>query len=255
MKIPDVTRPDVAQLIAKMERSPTQANLTLACLRKMFSLAEIWGYRPDGTNPTRHIPKYPTRGRTRLINDDELRRIYAFLARCEAEGLANPFVTLAIRLQFAFAARASEILELKWEYVDFAKRRVVWPDSKTGEMSKPLNSEAAELVAKAPRIHGSPFVVPSLKDPQKPLPILTYWKGWRSVLRGAGVPHCGTHAIRHRAATDIANSGVPLKVGMALTAHRTVTMFMRYVHVEDDPVRQAAESVIAFRRSVVETAS
>ena len=38
------------------------------------------------------------------------------------------------------------------------------------------------------------------------------------------------------AATDIANSGVPVKVGMALTAHKTVTMFMRYVHTEDDPI-------------------
>jgi len=26
-----------------------------------------------------------------------------------------------------------------------------------------------------------------------------------------------------------------VKVGMALTAHKTVTMFMRYVHTEDDP--------------------
>lgn len=34
---------------------------------------------------------------------------------------------------------------------------------------------------------------------------------------------------------------------MALTAHKTVTMFMRYVHTEDDPVRAAADAV-AFRR-------
>jgi len=37
----------------------------------------------------------------------------------------------------------------------------------------------------------------------------------------AGVSHVGTHGIRHRAATDIANSGIPVKVGMALTAHKT----------------------------------
>ena len=38
---------------------------------------------------------------------------------------------------------------------------------------------------------------------------------------------------------------------MALTAHKTVTMFMRYVHTEDDPIRAAAETVAARRRSVV----
>lgn len=34
-----------------------------------------------------------------------------------------------------------------------------------------------------------------------------------------------------------------MKVGVALTAHKTVTMFMKYVHTEDDPVRVAAETV------------
>lgn len=38
---------------------------------------------------------------------------------------------------------------------------------------------------------------------------------------------------------------------MALTAHKTVTMFMRYVHAEDDPIRAAAEAVSARRRSLV----
>lgn len=38
---------------------------------------------------------------------------------------------------------------------------------------------------------------------------------------------------------------------MALTAHKTVTMFMRYVHTEDDPIRAAAETVAARRLRVV----
>ncbi|SEG21655.1 Phage integrase family protein [Thauera chlorobenzoica] len=63
----------------------------------------------------------------------------------------------------------------------------------------------------------------------------------------------GTHGIRHRSATDIANSGIPVKVGMALTAHKTVAMFMRYVHTEDNPVRKAVELVASRRKSVVGT--
>lgn len=38
--------------------------------------------------------------------------------------------------------------------------------------------------------------------------------------RTFGVPHVGTHGIRHRATTDIANSGVPTKVGMKLLEGR-----------------------------------
>ena len=60
----------------------------------------------------------------------------------------------------------------------------------------------------------------------------------------------GTHGIRHCSATDIANSGIPVKVGMALTAHKTVAMFMRYVHTEDDPIRQAAELVTNRRKTI-----
>jgi hypothetical protein len=93
--------------------------------------------------------------------------------------------------------------------------------------------------------------VPSIFDPAKPMSGHTYTHGWTRILERAGLQHCGTHAIRHRAATDIANSGVPVKVGMALTAHKTVTMSMRYVHAEDDPIRAAAEVVSAHRRSVV----
>ena len=38
---------------------------------------------------------------------------------------------------------------------------------------------------------------------------------------------------------------------MMLTAHKTVAMFMRYVHTEDGPVRQAAELVANRRKAVV----
>lgn len=110
---------------------------------------------------------------------------------------------------------------------------------------------AQRLLSAAPRLEDSAFVCPSIFDPSKRMTDNTYHHGWRRVLERAGVPHVGTHGIRHRAATDIANSGIPLKVGVALTAHKTVAMFMRYIHNEDDPVRVAADMVAARRRSVV----
>jgi hypothetical protein len=79
----------------------------------------------------------------------------------------------------------------------------------------------------------------------------TYSEGWKRILERAEIPHVGTHGIRHRTTTEIANSGVPVKVGMQLTGHKTVTQFMRYVHTEDDPVRAAAETVASRRRIVI----
>jgi integrase len=251
LKVPDVTRADISHLMKKIGHSPTNANRVLSTVRKMFNMAEVWGLRPDGSNPCRHVPKYPERGKTRLITDAELRKLFEYLDRAEVEGLEHPFILIAIRLQFEFAARMSEILQLEWAWVDFDHRRVVWPDSKTGGMSKPMSAEALRLFGTAPRLEESPFVCPSIFDPNLPMSKHTYSHGWRRILQRAGLPHIGTHGIRHRSATDIANSGVPVKVGMALTAHKTVTMFMRYVHIEDDPVRAAAEAVAQRRQTLL----
>lgn len=250
LKAAEVTRADIANLMSKMADTPVNANRVLCAVRKMFNMAEVWGIRPDGSNPCRHVPKFPERGRTRLITDAELARLYAYLSKAETEGLEHPLILLAIRLQFEFAARMSEILELQWAWVDLDKRRVEWPDSKTGGMSKPMSTEAVRLFETAPRFEASPYVCPSVFDPNRPMSKFTYSDGWRRVLGRAGLAHIGTHGIRHRAATDIANSGVPVKVGMALTAHKTVTMFMRYVHAEDDPTRAAAD-IVAHRRQVL----
>jgi integrase len=127
----------------------------------MFNMAEVWGLRPDGSNPCRHIPKYPENGHTRLITDDELVKLFHYLDRAEREQLEHPTIMLAVRLQFEFAARMSEIINLQWDWIDFAKRRVAWPDSKTGGMSKPMSEESHRLLTSVRRYPGSPYVCPA----------------------------------------------------------------------------------------------
>ena len=259
MKVQDVKRPDVAALMKKLAYKSAEANRTFGVLRKMFNLAEVWGLRPDGTNPCRHVPMYPPGKETRLIVDDELVLLFRYLEKMEAgelelEKTENYVIPLAIRLQFEFSGRRSEICPLEWDWLDFERRRVVWPDSKTGGISKPMSKEAHRLLSTAPRREGCPYVLPSPNDPAKHLTHGEYYGGWCRVLKAAGVPHIGTHGIRHRAATDIANSGVPTKVGMALTGHKTVAMFMHYVHTEDKPVRDAAD-LVASRRLAITGAS
>ncbi|EMM5787307.1 tyrosine-type recombinase/integrase [Pseudomonas aeruginosa] len=250
LKVRDVKRPDIAGMMKKMAHKPADANRTFGVMRRMFNLAEVWGYRPDGTNPCRHVPMYPNGKATHLISDEDMGRIFRHLDKLEAEGLENYVIPLAIRLQFEFAGRRSEIVGLQWDWVDLENRRVVWPDSKTGGMSKPLSEEARRLLSTAPRREDCPHVLPSPSHPGQHLTTGEYYNGWSRVLKAAGATHVGTHGIRHRSATDIANSGIPVKVGMALTAHKTVAMFMRYVHIEDDPVRQAAELVANRRKTI-----
>ncbi|HEJ5051341.1 tyrosine-type recombinase/integrase [Pseudomonas aeruginosa] len=251
MKVQDVKRLDVAAMMKKMAHKPADANRTFSVMRRMFNLAEVWGYRPDGTNPCRHVPTFPNGKATHLISDEDMGKLFRQLDRIEAEGLENYVIPLAIRLQFEFAGRRGEIVTLQWDWVDFENRRVVWPDSKTGGMSKPMSEEAYRLLSTVPRQDDCPYVLPSPTHPDQHLTTGEYYNGWSRALKAAGAAHVGTHGIRHRSATDIANSGIPVKVGMALTAHKTVAMFMRYVHTEDDPVRKAAELVALRRQTVV----
>ncbi len=122
LKVAEVKQPEIAETISGMRKTPVAANHKLATLRKMFNLAKIWGWRPDDTNPCRHIQKFGGGKRTRLITDEEMVR---YLDRADAEGFEHPVLTLAIRLQFEFAARMSEILDLEWEWIDFGQSRVV----------------------------------------------------------------------------------------------------------------------------------
>ena len=249
-KVQDVKRPEIAGLMEKLSYKQTEANKVFSVLRKMFNMAEVWGYRPDGTNPCRHVPMFPAGKSTHLISDEEMGNLFRQLDKIESEGLENYVIPLGIRLQFEFAGRRSEIIALEWNWVDLQNRRVVWPDSKTGGMSKPMSEEAYRLLSTAPRQEGSGYVLPSPSHAGKHLTTGEYYGGWSRALKAAGATHVGTHGIRHRSATDIANSGIPVKVGMALTAHKTVVMFMRYVHTEDKPVREAAELVANRRKTI-----
>jgi hypothetical protein len=74
----------------------------------MFNLAEVWGYRPDGTNPCRHVPMFPAGKSTHLISDEDMGKLFRQLDKIEAEGLENYVIPLAIRLQFEFAGRRSK---------------------------------------------------------------------------------------------------------------------------------------------------
>ena len=41
-----------------MRATPYQSSRTLVVLSKMFNLAELWGLRPDGSNPCLHVKRY-----------------------------------------------------------------------------------------------------------------------------------------------------------------------------------------------------
>lgn len=249
MAIENVTRADIVAVMRSNASSPTQANRTIALLKKMFNCAELWGLRREGSNPCRLIKMYPTNPRTRLLSDLEVRNIFHAVDRLDRERRIHPTFTFVCRMQFALAARVGEVLNLEWDWINFDRKLIEWPDSKTGSMKKFINDDVLELRDQASSKGKSKYVCPSIKDAERPLNLHVYYSsGWKPILQEARVRHCGTHHVRHRAVTDIANAVTNVRTGMSMTGHKTVAMFMRYVHPEEDRIRAANAEIARQRR-------
>lgn len=135
-KVVDVERKDIADLHHKHRDKPYQANRTLGVLSKMFNLAEVWGLRPDGSNPCRHVPKYREVKRERYLSGAELQRLGETLTEAERDGLESVHVVAAFRLLILTGCRLGEIQTLRWEYI--TPDGMELPDTKTGARRIPL---------------------------------------------------------------------------------------------------------------------
>jgi integrase len=143
---------------------PGVANRCLALLSKMFNLAELWGLRPDNSNPVRNVEKYPESRKERFLSAEEFDRLANALEHLETRDRESPFVIAAIRLLVFTSARLSEILTLRWEYVNLEHKALWLPDSKTGRKTIYLSSPALAVLERLPRISGNPYVIPGKRD-------------------------------------------------------------------------------------------
>ena len=83
----DVTRADIARLHHSLRDTPYQANLILAIMSKLMNWAELKGYRPDGSNPCRHVERFTEARRERFLSAVELAALGEAIAEAEDKGL------------------------------------------------------------------------------------------------------------------------------------------------------------------------
>jgi len=162
-KVKDITRADIAKLLMDMAETPAMANKVGTLLSKAFNLAEVWGWRPEGSNPCRHVDRYQEDGRERYLADSELRRLGQVLDKAEREWETDPRALVAIRLLIFTGCRSAEILGLRWQEVDIERRCLHLPDSKTGKRTILLNSAAVAILEGLKRAKGEVFVIPGDK--------------------------------------------------------------------------------------------
>ena len=239
-KVKDVTRADIAKLMTGLADTPAMANKVLSLLSKAFNLAEVWGWRHEGTNPCRHVGRYQEDSRERYLSQSELSRLGQILVEAETSWGTSPYAIAAIRLLILTGCRSAEILKLRWEDVDFERRCLHLPDSKTGKRQVVLNTQAQQILAGLERLPDNPHVIPGPKPGSHRA---TLQNTWNRIRREADIQDVRIHDLRHTYASYGVNGGQSLAMVGKLLGHRKVQTTMRYTHLADDPLRQAAESI------------
>ncbi|MBT5523060.1 MAG: integrase arm-type DNA-binding domain-containing protein, partial [Rhodospirillaceae bacterium] len=173
-KVPDIIRSDIAKLHLDLRDKPYQANRTLGVLSILFNQCEIWGIRPDGSNPCRHVKKYAEKKRERFLSEEELKRLWDTLGECERDGSESRSACNAYRLLILTGCRMGEIQMLKWSYI--REDGIYLPDSKTGAKKVFIGKEVHDLLATIEHEKDNPFVIVGMKTGQHLTDLQRPWR-------------------------------------------------------------------------------
>ncbi len=214
-------------------------NRELALLRRAFNLGRMATPPKVGVVP--FIP---------MLAENNVRKGFfeyeAFLAlRLALPEEIRPVITFA----YYTGCRKGEILGLRWAQVDLAERvvRLEPGETKNGEARTiPLVADLYEVLKlqKETREHyfpKSPWVFSRAGEP-----ILEFKNAWESACKAAGLvdesgePAKLFHDLRRTGVRNLVRAGVPERVAMMISGHKTRSVFDRYNIVSESDLKDAA---------------
>ena len=209
------------------KRTPSTANRYMTALSTAFTMAtNEWEWVHD--HPMRKIAKLTEpRGRIRFLDDGERKRL---LKACEA---VDDRLYLLVVLALSTGARHGELINLRWDNVDFKRRVIVLHDTKNKERRVlPLAHHALALITAwhRKRDKATPLVFPMPDDIQQP------WESrylWLQTLDKAKIEDFRFHDLRHSAASYLAMNGASLAEIAEVLGHKTLAMVKRYSHLSE----------------------
>ena len=234
-----------------------EINRELTALKRMFSLAVQGGkllHKP-------HIPMLKENNvRTGFFEREPFEAVRAHLP----ENLRG-FVTFAYVTGWRID---SEVLPLEWRRVDVTERLspdqdipgTVRLDPGTTKNDEgrvfPFTAELRDVILTqrevTDRLEREQGRICPWVFHRDGKPIKSFIKTWRVACRAAGQPGKIPHDFRRTAVRNLVRSGVPERVAMKLTGHKTRSVFERYNIVSDGDLGEAARRLdgISVRRGL-----
>ena len=239
-RLNQIKRAAVVRWHASMVKTPGEANNALTLLKSLFSRAKEWDVLDESfVAPTSRVKRFPDRLRERFLTPEERFRLERFLERAHEydHGGFRWESICAIRLLAHTGMRRGEVLGLTWAMVDWRHRVLRLPDSKTGKRVVPLSPQAVALLREArSRNNPSSFVVPTSNG--GPIEGANLTHTWTRIRKRVGLEDVRLHDLRHSAASDAINAGVPLAVVGRILGHRKPSTTQRYAHISDEALAE-----------------
>jgi len=265
-RLDEIEGKNITLLHESLRPSPYQANRVVALLSSIFNygIADKW----TTENPAKGIQKFDEVKRERWLTVEELQKFREALDKYKDQSAAN-----VLRLLLLTGSRASEALKARWEEIDL--ERGIWTKPSLHTKQKkiehiPLSAPAVKLLESMyyEGAHGPLF--PGTKRRGKGGKMtggdmrVSLKRPWIAACRAAGLvredlidgkrknkdgsakmlkryrPTVRVHDLRHNFASHLASNGVSLQVVGKLLGHTQAATTMRYAHLQDAPLRDAA---------------
>lgn len=211
----------------KKLRSPSTTNRYLAAFSKVLSVAvKEWGWLED--SPMRKVSK-PSEApsRERYLSLEEKDRL---LEACKQS--KNPFLLALVNLSILTAMRFSELINLKWEDLDFILKTIVLRETKNGDRRVlPLTHDMELIFKKCPTYtdKASGLIFRSLRKNNQ-TGGFSVRTAFAKALEIANIKGFRWHDLRHTAASYLAMNGATQGELMSVLGHRSPHMTRRYAH-------------------------
>jgi integrase len=247
LTVAEIERDDVVRLHVAMAQTPRLANFTVATVKTIINFGIDLGLRPPASNPARRIKLYRDRVVERFLSEAEIAKAAEGITAAERAGKIGPHAAAGLRLALFTGARSGEITAAQWSQIDWQRKILRLPDSKTNRPRTVHLSEAAlEVLRGLPRI--GPHIIAGAK-PGEAYKNLT--RAWIIAREYAGLNDVRLHDLRHSFASLAAGRGVSLIMIGKLLGHAVPQSTARYAHLAGDAVAAVNDELGAAMQAAI----